>query len=163
MQTTLSTKLGSRGYQLLAIRQWEMIISVRDLVYPLQLGSCLLIGHQGANNTRLSTHGMRQSLFLIQQPYLNLICPYSSEPVSQNRVCLPEPGRGHIAIKQHVSGTQWGCKLHARCIDHTRPLPDNRKSTVKYLVMCYIKNILLQFYMILNLVFSRQELHFSGI
>lgn len=137
MQTTLSTKLGSRGYQLRAIRQWVMIILVRDLVYPLQLGSCLLIGHQGANNTRLSTHGMRQSLFLIQPRYLNLICPYSTEPVSENRVCLPKPSRGHIAIKQHVSGTQWGCMLHALCTDitHRASARPSKVNLVKHLVM----------------------------
>lgn len=82
-----------------------MIILVRDLVYPQQLGSCVLIGHQGANNTRLSTHGMRQSLFLIQQSYLDLICPYSTEPGSENRVRLPPPNRGHAAIKPCIGDT----------------------------------------------------------
>lgn len=73
---------------------------MRDLVHPQQLGSGILIGHQGANNTRLSTRSMRQSPHLIQQSYLDVICPYSTElGLREEGVHLPEVSKGHAIVK----------------------------------------------------------------
>lgn len=73
MQTNLVNQAG--------IERLPIILhqTVRDDYLGEGLGSGVLIGHQGANNTRLSTCSMRQSPYLIEQSYLDLICPYSTE------------------------------------------------------------------------------------
>ncbi len=93
-----------------------MIIEVRDLVHPQQLGSGVLIGHQGANNTRLSSRGMRQSSYLIQQSYLDLICPYTNELGRVGRgLHLPEPNKGHTIVEPSLRIPQDYMLCHHGC------------------------------------------------
>lgn len=60
MQTTLVNQAGIERLPII----WHQ--TVRDDYLGEGLGSGVLIGHQGANNTRLSTCSMRQSPYLIE-------------------------------------------------------------------------------------------------